>query len=49
MSSMIDIFYMGGHGVYLLGSYGVTLALIVAEIVYLRARARRLEASQRRS
>ena len=47
MSSMIDIFYIGGHGVYLLGSYGVTLALIVAEIVFLRARARKLERSKR--
>jgi len=34
---------MGGYGFYVWGSYGVTLALIVAEIALLRARKRSVE------
>jgi heme exporter protein D len=33
---------MGGYGVYVWGSYGVTLVLLAAEILMLRARKRRL-------
>jgi heme exporter protein D len=34
---------MGGYAFYVWGSYGVTLALIVAEIVLVRARKRSVE------
>jgi heme exporter protein D len=33
---------MGGYGFYVWGSYGVTLVLLAAEIVLLRARKRRI-------
>jgi heme exporter protein D len=33
---------MGGYGFYVWGSYGVTLILLAAEIIMLRARRRRL-------
>jgi heme exporter protein D len=34
---------MGGYAFYVWGSYGVTLALMVAEIVLVRARKRSVE------
>ena len=34
---------MGGYAFYVWGSYGVTLALIVAEVVLLRARKRSID------
>lgn len=37
----VDAFFaMGGYGLYVWGSYAVTFALIVAEIVMLRMRRR---------
>lgn len=33
---------MGGYGVYVWGSYGVTLVLLAAELISLRARKRRV-------
>lgn len=41
-SSWSEFFSMGGKGFYVWGSYGVTLVLLVAEVVMLRARKRRL-------
>jgi len=38
--SLGDFFAMGGYGFYVWGSYLVTAALIVAEIVAVRARLR---------
>ena len=35
-----DFFIMGGYGVYVWGSFGVTAACIALEIVLLRARRR---------
>ncbi|MGE5524404.1 MAG: heme exporter protein CcmD [Rhodospirillaceae bacterium] len=35
-----DFLAMGGYAVYVWGSYGVTLALIVAEVALLRMRRR---------
>ncbi|MGE4111892.1 MAG: heme exporter protein CcmD [Burkholderiales bacterium] len=35
-----EFWAMGGYGFYVWGSYGVTLALIAAEIMLLRARRR---------
>jgi heme exporter protein D len=34
---------MGGHGRYVWGSYGLTLIVMVAEIIILRRRLRRAE------
>ncbi|HWI14315.1 MAG TPA: heme exporter protein CcmD [Burkholderiales bacterium] len=34
---------MGGYAFYVWGSYGVTLALVVAEVALLRARKRSIE------
>ncbi len=34
---------MGGYGFYVWGSYGVALALVVAELALLRARKRSIE------
>jgi heme exporter protein D len=36
----ISFFHMGGYGLYVWGSYAVTFALIVLEIVMLRLRRR---------
>ena len=35
-ASWSDFWNMGGYGLYVWGSYGVTLILIVAEIILLR-------------
>jgi heme exporter protein D len=44
---MIEWLSMGGYAWFVWGSYGVTLAVIVGELVALRARKRRaLEAAQ---
>ena len=37
---MTDFFAMGGYAWYVWGSYGVTVLVLVAEIVALRRRAR---------
>jgi heme exporter protein D len=39
---MIDFLSMGGYALYVWGSYGVTLAAIVIEVVLLRQRRRRI-------
>jgi heme exporter protein D len=39
--SASEFLAMGGYGAFVWGSYGVTVVLIVAEIVSLRARRRR--------
>ena len=39
-SSAAEFFAMGGYGVYVWGSFGVTTACIALEIVLLRARQR---------
>ena len=36
---------MGGYGFYVWGSYGVTLVLLTAEVITLRARKRRVTQS----
>lgn len=38
---------MGGYGVYVWGSYGVTLVLLAAELLSLRARKRRVAQTAR--
>jgi heme exporter protein D len=39
-ASAADFFAMGGYGVYVWGSFGVTTACIALEIILLRARRR---------
>ena len=41
-ASMGEFLSMGGYGFYVWGSYGVTFALLAAEIALLRARRRRI-------
>ena len=41
-NSFSEFISMGGYGFYVWGSYGVTLVLLAAEIIMLRARKRRL-------
>jgi heme exporter protein D len=41
---MTDFFAMGGYAWYVWGSYGVTVLVLVAEIVALRRRAREAKA-----
>ena len=41
-SSLSEFISMGGYGVYVWSSYGVTLVLLAAEVLMLRARKRRL-------
>ncbi len=41
-ASWSDFFAMGGYGLFVWGSYGVTLALMVAELVLLVRRKRGL-------
>jgi len=40
---MSEFFAMGGYAWYVWGSYGVTLALLAAEMLLLRRRSRRNE------
>jgi heme exporter protein D len=42
-SSASDFFAMGGYGLYVWGSYGVTIALVVMELVSLVLRRRALQ------
>ena len=37
-NSWSEFFHMGGYGLYVWGSYAVTVALIVGEVLLLRAR-----------
>jgi heme exporter protein D len=37
-----DFFAMGGYGLYVWGSYAVTFALLVCEVVFLRLRKRNI-------
>lgn len=39
-ASWSEFFSMGGYGVYVWGSYGVTLICIVGELLFLRKRRR---------
>jgi heme exporter protein D len=39
--SLENFLAMGGYGAFVWGSYGVTLAVVVLELVLLRARRRR--------
>jgi heme exporter protein D len=39
--SASQFFAMGGHGLYVWGSYAVALAVVIIEIVMVRARFRR--------
>jgi heme exporter protein D len=41
-SSLSEFFSMGGYGFYVWGSYGITFVLLVAEVLMLRARKRRM-------
>lgn len=41
-NSISEFINMGGYGFYVWGSYGVTFVLLVAEIIALLARKRRL-------
>jgi heme exporter protein D len=38
--SMDDFFRMGGYGLYVWGSYGMTLAVLLAEVLAVRHRRR---------
>lgn len=42
-ASLDAFLQMGGHGRFVWGSYGVTLVLMVAEIILVRRRLRRAE------
>jgi heme exporter protein D len=45
--SLDNLLHMGGYGLYVWGSYGVTLAVMLAEALLARARhARALRAAQ---
>lgn len=48
-ASWSDFFAMGGYGLYVWGSYGVTLGLMVAEIVLLLTGRRSLLEDLRRT
>jgi heme exporter protein D len=39
-ASWSDFFAMGGYAIYVWGSYGVTIGLIIVEIILLRNRRR---------
>jgi heme exporter protein D len=41
-----DFFYMGGYAFYVWGSYGVTAVLLLAEVLLVRARRRRVTQPQ---
>ena len=41
---MTEFFSMGGYGLYVWGSYGVTFALLAIEILVLRKRVRETKA-----
>ena len=43
--SMIDFWRMGGYGNYVWGAYGVTVFLIILEVLYLISRRRQAEAA----
>ena len=38
---MSEFFHMGGYGLYVWGSYGVTFALLAIELIVLRKRTQR--------
>jgi heme exporter protein D len=40
---MSEFLSMGGYGGYVWGSYGVTLALLALEVIFLTRRKRKLE------
>ncbi len=41
---MSEFFAMGGYGVYVWGSYGITFALLAIELILLKRRARETKA-----
>ena len=41
-NSLSEFISMGGYGAYVWGSYGVTFVLLIAEILMIRSRKRRL-------
>jgi len=45
-NSFSEFIKMGGYGFYVWGSYGVTLVLLTAEVIMLRARKRKLAQSR---
>ncbi len=45
--SMDEFFRMGGYGLYVWGSYGLTLAVLVAEALVVRQRRRQAFAAAR--
>ena len=45
--SMDEFFRMGGYGLYVWGSYGLTLAVLVAEALVVRQRRRQALAAAR--
>ena len=45
--SMDEFFRMGGYGLYVWGSYGLTLAVLVAEALVVRQRRRQAFATAR--
>lgn len=47
--SVGDFLQMGGYAAYVWGSYGMCVALVVAEVMSARARRRRALAEARRS
>ena len=42
-NSFSEFISMGGYGFYVWGSYGVTFLLLVAELIMLRSRKRRIK------
>ena len=40
--SVAEFFHMGGYGLYVWGSFGVTAALMIAEPLLLRGRSRQV-------
>jgi len=48
-NSVSDFIAMGGYGLYVWGSFGMALAVIVAEVLQLAARRKALSATPQRS
>jgi len=41
-NSFSDFWHMGGYGLYVWGSFGATAAVVVAEVLLVRARRKRV-------
>ena len=48
-NSMSEFFAMGGYALYVWGSYGMTIVLVVVELISLRARRNRAMDELRRA